>query len=409
MVNGEHNNGRTGDSYQTSDGHPGNPTVLERRTASLDEWQVQTLRDDGALSRLAADWNDLYERCSQATAFASHAWLESWWRNYGRPGRLVVVTVRRAGFIVGAAAFMRRHRFGLPALTPSGAGISDFSDILLDDARAGEAARRLARELANRYRWHIIDLPEVRHGAAAWQLAEVWPNRTWHLQGSTCLDLPARTLDELIDELPPKAARSRRTKRRKILETGIQSSVATGYETAAAVATMIKLHRQQWRGRDMNPEHGRERFAGHLVQAVPSMVERAQAHVIEHRIDDGIVAVDLVLVDRTMVCGYLYGHRPDLRSRVEVSQLILETELEVAHCLGLRTLSMLRGDEPHKRRWRPRESHNRRLLLACPGGLAAMYAAGVRARNRLANLVRTRLPVLEETARRVTRCLPSFM
>jgi hypothetical protein len=298
---------------------------------------------------------------------------------------------------------------GLPALTPIGAGISDFSDILLDDSCAGEAARRLARELANQYCCHIIDLPEVRDGAVAWQLAEVWPHRTWRLQGSTCLDLPARPLEELIEDLPPKAAKTRRTKRRKIQETGIQSGVATSDEAAAAVATMIKLHRQHWRGRDMNPEHGRERFAGHLVRAVPAMVQRGQAHVIEHRIDDGVVAVDLVFVDRTMVCGYLYGHRPDLRGRVDVSQLILETELEMAHCLGPRTLSMLRGDEPHKRRWRPCESHNRRLLLACPGGLPAIYAAAVRAWSRLANLVKTRLPVLEETAKRVTRCLPSFM
>jgi CelD/BcsL family acetyltransferase involved in cellulose biosynthesis len=123
---------------------------------------------------------------------------------------------------------------GLPALTPIGAGISDFSDILLDDSCAGEAARRLARELANQYCCHIIDLPEVRDGAVAWQLAEVWPHRTWRLQGSTCLDLPARPLEELIEDLPPKAAKTRRTKRRKIQETGIQSGVATSDEAAAA-------------------------------------------------------------------------------------------------------------------------------------------------------------------------------
>jgi CelD/BcsL family acetyltransferase involved in cellulose biosynthesis len=405
----EHKTRQTRDGYGTGDGASGNPTVLESRAASIDEWQVQTLRDDSALSKLAVEWNDLYERCSPATAFTSHAWLESWWRSYGRPGRLVVVTVRLAGFIVGAAALMRRHRFGFPALTPIGAGISDFSDILLDDSCASEAARRLARELANQNRWHTIDLPEVRDGAAAWQLAEVLPHRTWRLQGSTCLDLPARPMDELIEDLPPKAAKTRRTKRRKIQETGIQSSLATGDEAAAAVATTIKLHRQQWRGRDMNPEHGRERFAGHLFGAVPAMVERGQAHVIEHRIDDEVVAVDLVLADRTMLPGYLYGHRPDLRRRVDVTQLIVEAELEMAHGLGSRTLSMLRGDEPHKRRWRPRASHNCRLLLACPAGLSGMYAAGVRARNQLANLVKTRLPVFEETAKRVTRCLLSFM
>jgi hypothetical protein len=83
VVSVEHNNSRMGDGYRTGDGDSGNPTALENRTASIDEWEVQTLRDDNALSRLAADWNDLYERCSPVPACVSHAWLECWWRNYG--------------------------------------------------------------------------------------------------------------------------------------------------------------------------------------------------------------------------------------------------------------------------------------------------------------------------------------
>ena len=49
-------------------------------------WSVETRHDDGCLSELRSDWNDLFERCTTATAFQSHAWLESWWGAYGVPG-----------------------------------------------------------------------------------------------------------------------------------------------------------------------------------------------------------------------------------------------------------------------------------------------------------------------------------
>lgn len=375
----------------------------------MEEWQIQTLREDSALSRLAADWNDLYERSSPATPFVSHAWLQSWWQHYGRPGRLVVITVWRTGLLVGAVALMRRHRCGLPVLTPVGAGISDFNDVLLDDSCAEEAARRLARELANQYPRHTIDLPEVRDAAAAWRLAAAGPLRARRLRASTCLELPALPVDELIGTLPARTAKTRRTKRRKIQAAGIRPSRAAGDRVAAAVAVMMQLHRQQWQGRGLNPEHGRARFDDHLRAAVPAMVERGQAQVVEYHLDNEIVAVDLALVGRTMLCAYLYGHRPDLRKRVDVTQLLLSTALDSARGLGLPTLSLLRGDEPYKRRWRPRESHNRRLLLARGGGPSTLYAAGVRGRNWLASLVKTRFPVLGNTTRRVTRWRPSFM
>ena len=65
-------------------------------------WSVTVRRDDGAFAVLEGEWTDLYRRCPTARPFQSYSWLESWWREYGRPGRLRLVLVRRDGVLVGA-------------------------------------------------------------------------------------------------------------------------------------------------------------------------------------------------------------------------------------------------------------------------------------------------------------------
>jgi CelD/BcsL family acetyltransferase involved in cellulose biosynthesis len=141
-------------------------TVRRGNRGGAEAWQAQTVRDDAALTSLATEWDDRYDRCSAAT-FQSFARLESWWRSYGRPGQLVLVLVRRAGRLVAAAPMMRRRRIGVPAIAPLGAAISDFTDVLIDDSCAPEAARHLARELVNQPQGHVIDLAEVSDLAAA--------------------------------------------------------------------------------------------------------------------------------------------------------------------------------------------------------------------------------------------------
>lgn len=372
------------------------------------EWQAQIVRDESALTGAAVEWDDLYKRCSTATAFLSSAWLLSWWRNYGPAGRLVVVLLRRDGRLVAAAAMMRSRRSGIPVLTPLGLGVSDFTDVLIDDSCAAEAADHLARELVRLGGWQVIDLPEVPGDSATAHLMDAWPYQKWAVPGSVCMELPARPIHELIATLPKRTAHTRRTKQRKIEALGIVTSVVDRETAGEAAAALLRLHQQQWRGRGMNREHGRSRFAEHLADALPDMVDRGQAQLVEYRLDGTVVAVDLLLGGHRLLCAYLYGLRPDLRRRIDVTQLLLGTNLEMAQGLGLPTLSLLRGDEPYKQRWRPRMTRNRRVLLAAPSGFRApAYAAAVHVRARLSEIVRTRLPGLRSLRARLRTCLPS--
>ena len=93
--------------------------------------------------------------------------------------------------------------------------------------------------------------------------------------------------------------------------------------------------------------------------------------------------------------GYLYGAEPGLRDRVDVTVMLLADTLPLAHRLGLATMSMLRGAEEHKLRWRPRESQNRRILLARPGSVRAPgYSGGVLAYRRAVGVAKQRAPWL---------------
>jgi CelD/BcsL family acetyltransferase involved in cellulose biosynthesis len=377
---------------------------------NADGWQAEVVRDETELTSLSGEWDDLYDRCSTATAFLSSAWLFSWWRSYGRPGRLVIVLVRRAGQLVAAAPLMRDRRFGVPVLTPLGVGVSDFTDVLIDDSCVHEAAGHLARELTALDGWGVIDLPEVRESGATAHLVDAWPWRTWTVDGSLCLDFPARPIRELIASLPSKTAHTRRKKQRKIRAAGLVTCEVNPDAAAQAVATLLRLHRQEWRRRGMNPEHGRSRFARHLAEAVPCMVDRGQAHLFEYRLDGDVVAAHLLLDGHDVLGAYLYGLRPDLRRRIDVAQLLLGTDLDLAQRLGRARLSLLRGDEEYKRRWRPEERRNQRVLLGAEGGFQTVaYATSVRVHRRLIDIAKSRVPALAAIRMRLRTCRPYSM
>ena len=327
-------------------------------------WSVETVRHDNALRDLGEEWEDLYRRSSLATPFQSHAWLNSWWENYGRPGGLRVSLVRRDGRLVAAAALARTRRLGLPVLVAVGRETSDLMDVLVADDCAREATIRLAGELRAVVGRGVLDLPDVPADSVLGRVAGSWRGPRWILPGAMCLELPALTSDELVSTLPAARAKQVRKKNRKIESAGVEVRSVGADDAARAVRDLLALHRVQWRGRGMTPEHARSRFGRHLADAAAAMVRRGQAAIISYHLGGRVVAVELFVVGHAMVGGYLYGISPELRRLVDVEQLRLWPSLALARRLGRPTLTFLRGDEPHKRVWDPTERRSQRVILA---------------------------------------------
>ncbi|MFF3319636.1 GNAT family N-acetyltransferase [Streptomyces sp. NPDC003035] len=340
---------------------------------TLSELRTQVCRDGEEFGELDEEWASLYARCSTATPFQSHSWLHSWWVSYGRPGALRVVLVRREDGELVAAAPLMRARGPLPVLTQLGGAITDFTDVLLDDA-CPEAAPALAGALARVARGTVVDLREVRPGASAEQVFARWRGPRRRLADSLCLELPGVSMDDLIARMPSSRAQRVRAKLRKLDALGIDERVVPGEEVPAALERLLTLHQLQWQGRGVTVEHTSDRFAQHLARAVRPMVECGDARVTEFRLAGDIVAADLTLMSPRLVGGYLYGADPVLRARkVDVSTMLLRHGARETSASGRATLSLLRGAEPYKQHWRPETVTNQRLMLAGRGAAPLLW------------------------------------
>lgn len=345
-------------------------------------WTVEVCRNGAELAGLADAWRDLCARSPSATPFQAHAWVMAWWDNYGRRGSLRTVLVRRHGRLVAAAPLMATRRWGLPILVPLGGTQSDYTDVLVDRDQARGAVWHLSRALLNLRGWCAVDFPEVRPGSAVLALAEHWPRTCWHMPASICLELPAGDIGTLLARLPTRKASKVRAKLRRIEASGISVTPVCAEEADAGVGRLLDLHLEQWRGRPVNKEHARPRFRRHLASALAEMIRDGEAALYEYRRDGRLLASDMVLIGRDMVGAYLYGAASDLRDMVDVTLLLLRQDLGVAACAGVPTLSMLRGDEPYKRKWRPDPVGNERLILGRTPA-AIPYAATARCRAAL--------------------------
>ncbi|MFE9357184.1 GNAT family N-acetyltransferase [Streptomyces olivaceoviridis] len=362
------------------------PAGLARPTSPT-ELVTELVTDEDAFAALGPAWGRLHARCAAATPFQSHAWLHSWWRSYGRRGRLRLLVVRAGRELVAVAPLMLVRR-PLPALVPLGGTISDYTDVLLDDGDDGRAAGALTEALTDAARTALVDFREVRPGGAVEGVYARWrgPRRT--LRDSPCLELPAVSMEELIARLPSKKSAQRvRAKLRRLNALGVQRRTVGPEEVDAALDRLLELHRAQWQGRKVTSEHLRPRFREHLVRAVGPMVRSGDAVVTEFRLDDEVVAVDLTLLSGSLAGGYLYGAHPGLRQRkADVAVMLLDACTEHTGGGRRRTLSLLRGDEPYKHHWRPERVVNRRLLMArrrtAPLLTAVLCDAGVRQRGR---------------------------
>jgi CelD/BcsL family acetyltransferase involved in cellulose biosynthesis len=352
-------------------------------TTRAPQWTVEVRSGDDALAGLHPEWTDLFRRCRSATPFQAHAWLESWWTAYGRPGQLRVVLVRRGVTLVGAGAFVLTRRGGCAVLVPVGGAFSDFTDVLVDDGCAVDAAAEMARALRDMRGWQAIDFVETRVGGVAGSaLRDAWTASRHDWPASLCLELPSMEFEQFVKDLPAHARKTVRRRVNQIAKLNLDVREVEPGDARRAVTDLLRLHRAQWEGRGVNAEHLRPEFAAHLESAVPGMITDGQAALLEYRLDGALVAANLVIVGTDLAGGYLYGADPSLRDKLDITTLLISTTLPLAFRRGCPTMSMLRGAEPHKMRWRPVESVNRRVLFVRPGsprGLA--YAAAVRARG----------------------------
>ena len=360
------------------------PATLPAGDEVTPEWTTQTIDADDALSPespTGRDWDALWHRSHEATAFQHRAWLAAWWAGYGRPGGLRLILVRHHGTPVAGAALYLDRRDPLRRLRLVGNGVSDFGDVLLAGGDRAEATRRLAAALADLRR--PVDLRETAPGCAAGELAGLFPRRTAAHPDSTCMALSARGWHDVVATLSHRSATRIRAKSRRLDRLGIRAETTAPQEAAAAVDTLLRLHADQWRGRGINPEHLSGRYRDLLRSAVPELIADGCADLVRFHVGDETVACDLLLYWEDTVAAYLNGASPEKRTQIDYSTLFVREGLHRVEQREAKSYAFLRGCEPYKLRWHPASSVNLRLVLGgAPAAALATAALGASAYGR---------------------------
>lgn len=338
-----------------------------------------------ALSHLLPDWDQLQAGHPTSSPFQSAGWLAAHACAYGVDD-LVTVAVPGGGALAAAAAFRRARRGPARVLTAATQRVSDFDDVVLGPSDG--AARRLVEALLAVPGWDVLRFPEVPPSADLWRLLPSWPGRVLRLPAADCVVMDGEGLADYAVGLPRSKRKQLAQEQRGLVRAGVHWVPAEG-DPESAVRTLLDLHQLSWAGRPMTAEHATDRFRTLLCEAVQRLGPRREAVVLQFVQHGRVRGSALCLNGPQYVGAYLTGHHPDLRRQVSLHTLETVAMFELAAELGVRSLHLLRGDEPYKLRFPARRERNEQVLLLRPASAAGMaFAAGLSGRRRAAGVAR---------------------
>lgn len=321
---------------------------------------LELITEPQALAALKPEWEDLLARCSHATPFATHEWVSTWWKHFGRPGALRVVCARDEGRLVGIAPLCasRLRVRGLPlfrCLEVIGGQESDYKDFLLDHERrwqAMDALLRFCREEIGG--WHLLIMRGVHQESPSNYLLPVLAGRLGlahaAVAGAVCPYLPLRGngSDVWAEYRKRGVVREYVRKRNKLFgEEEGAIRFRTGAEAVPAMEEFLRLHRLAWTDRGGSRAIGSAKLADFHRDLAQEFSEnnRLLIGVLEARAEP--VAVRYYHAFGRRVFEYLTGFDPKHGKWSPGAVLTLAVADHLTE-RGFEELDFMRGAEPYK-------------------------------------------------------------
>ena len=263
--------------------------------------------------------------------------------------------VKEDGLLVGVAPFFLQHgRFGLTSHRLLAAGHTHHLGIVAREDRVNDVARVVAATLAERDAVDVVGLEGIDGGSP---LVEIFaassrdgrPHQV-HVDSilrTSAIELPA-TLDDWLAGRSPKFRAELRRRRRRFAEAGgTVRLIESKSESAAALESLISLHRARWADRgdrtSLSPEVARA--VQRAVADLP-IVERWRLWMAE--LDGVPVGANLYFVAGGTLTSYLSGFDAAY-ARFSPVMLIRLAAIEDACARGERIIDFGGGDNEAKR------------------------------------------------------------
>jgi CelD/BcsL family acetyltransferase involved in cellulose biosynthesis len=351
--------------------------------------RVEVITDIDALAALEPAWNRLLLRSPASSAFASPAWLLTWYRHFEKPGGVYAVTVWRGDELVGLAPFARTGprpaQGGLPGfqlLVSAGTEHGDYGEPLLG-ADAGPVAEAIAEHLATFVREHhaAVNMRRLHTGGATLPAVEAREDITVMPMGQAAEAALVRfdLMDDAereLDRLARKHGIPRRL-RRLAEDRGPVGYVIDDPDTGAALDDMREQLRERWEpgtGPRMFSSPKLERFTRALICA---LIVAGLGCVSSLTVRDERAAISTV----TRVGGRHLSDNASFASHLApygVGQAELYHMLRSALAGGATEVDLRAGDFPYKHRWANATRGSRSVVLLPAGARRPVVVAARR-------------------------------
>lgn len=330
--------------------------------------ELSELDSIGELERLAGEWTALAARCPAATPFQLPEWQLAWWRHLVTGGDLRAVLLRLAGRLVGLAPLFvfGGEQAGEPRqLAALAAGVSDYTDFLLEPGIAEDGAAMILEHLAGSGpQWDVATFDEIPAGSPLVTTPIPAGVAAESGAGSTCLvlELP-RTGAELSQRLSPRVRRKLRMGANRLARAGGGTYVrATALNLPVLLEGFFRLHRARWGPVEEPGVLSDPRVYSFLKDAAARMLRAGHLRLDGLEAGGELVSVLFAMSLGGRVYAYLTGFDP-AAAYFSPGVTLLRYAIGQAIAEGAAEFDMLRGDEEYKRAWRPAERRNARLAL----------------------------------------------
>jgi CelD/BcsL family acetyltransferase involved in cellulose biosynthesis len=211
--------------------------------------------------------------------------------------------------------------------------------------------------------WHVLDLQQLRPEAAAWELVRRWTGPKLTVWQDDLPVIAVRQPDQMISTLSKNHRSTLRRSLRRAEKEALTFELADSPAAEEAAHRLVALHREMWQGRAISPEHLSPRFQAHLGAAVQRLSAAGLGGVVEFRYKGRVIISSLLIFGGGYVGTYLQGATEGMSRDYQISALYIWDALKRACDRKLSQVSLLRGLEPYKLRWRPMIVSNRRAIL----------------------------------------------
>jgi CelD/BcsL family acetyltransferase involved in cellulose biosynthesis len=321
------------------------------------------------LESLRDEWSALCDRRPDTTPFQRPEWLLPWSRAFP-PHEPWILTVRSEGRLAGLTPLFRWRNSSERTVSPFGAGLSDYVDAVIDPEAEGPVLEAVFSWLEDRRgEWDVCDFeqlrpssPLLRAPAPARWAEEVVPSTPCQV-----VDLP-ETFEGLHGQVSTRLLSNLRAYNRRLAKLGtveIQAADSGDTESREEILdTIIRLHTARWQSRGEAGMMADPKVRTFHHEVAAGFQARGGLILNALRLDGQCLAAIYGFQEKDRTYLYTQGFDPE-HAKLSPGVVIVGAAVEETIQRGARACDFLRGREPYKEHWRPREAPTFRRRLRC--------------------------------------------